>query len=310
MQTKEQPMGLAEVAKPGTKLNSGASITIPNTAGKASGSVIPAKFLGGEQPKFEENAVYRPALAEWITARANPFFAKAAVNRLWAHFFGRGLVNPIDDMHDENPPTHPEVLELLANEFRASGYDLKHLIRCICATQAYQRSTKGPPGSEKSEPLFGRMALKVMSPEAIYDSLVSAFGVKELRINTGYIVTSGRGGQGANTKNPRDSFIRFFNTRDADSLATDFTHGIPQALSLMNDPQMNQAMPLVTEVMKAESTPEKRIEALYLGVLARRPSSAERKVFLEYVTKRSNAPRAYSDLVWILSNSMEFILIR
>lgn len=315
VQKKPKPIGVAEADAPMQKGKSkvkleGPSIVVPTTAGKAAGEVVAARYLGAEPPTLDEKGPFRPALAQWVTAPENPYFARAAVNRMWAHFFGRGLVNPIDDMHNENPASHPQVLQVLADEFRASGFDRKHLVRCICATQAYQRSTRVTPGQEPDELLYSRMVLRVMSPEAMYDSLVQALGVKELKIQTGYVVTAGRGGQRASATNARDSFIRFFNTRDPDSLSVDYTHGIPQALSLMNDPQFHQGSPIVAELIKADPAPEKVIEGLYLSVLSRRPTAFEKNRLMEYTATHEDPAKAYAGILWILTNTQEFVLIR
>ncbi|MCE9531299.1 MAG: PSD1 and planctomycete cytochrome C domain-containing protein, partial [Planctomycetes bacterium] len=250
---KKAPGGVADSETPLAKANVkkgsepvGAVIAISATAGKAAGTIVKAKFLQGEEPKLDDKGPYRPALANWVTAADNPFFAEAAVNRIWAHFFGRGLVNPIDDMSPENPATHPEVLHALADEFRASGYDQKHLIRCICMTQAYQRTSRGAKKSD--DPLFAHMAAQVMLPEALYDSLTLATGLKEIDI-AAYISSGGRGGQPSKGAS-RAKFIRFFNTRELDAATTEFTHGIPQALGLLNSSVFNKPTPLVQQLVK------------------------------------------------------------
>ena len=117
------------------------SIVIPDTNGKT----VRAKFLGGRSRRTRRPIDCEHNWLTWLTAPSNPWFARAAVNRLWAGFFGRGIVNPIDDMRPESMSSHPEVLELLAEEFAASGFDQKHLIRCICLSQTYQRSSRVPP---------------------------------------------------------------------------------------------------------------------------------------------------------------------
>src|SRR5207302_768933 len=93
--------------------------------------ILPPKFLLGEQPKVSESEPYRPVLAKWLTSGSNPFFAKAMVNRTWAQLFGRGLVNPVDDIRDDNTPSHPELLAELTRQF-AGNFDVKDLIRTIC----------------------------------------------------------------------------------------------------------------------------------------------------------------------------------
>src|SRR5207247_797268 len=114
------------------------SITIPDT-GKGAGQAVPPRFLTGRELQLSADAPLRPALAAWVTSAENPFFARAAVNRFWAHFFGRGLVEPLDGFQEGYIPSHPVVLDRLASEFIASGYDVKHIVRCLGNTQAYQR---------------------------------------------------------------------------------------------------------------------------------------------------------------------------
>jgi hypothetical protein len=148
----------------------GGGVILPATVGKASGQTMSARLLGGADQKLDDKPL-RPLLAAWLTAKENPFFAPAQVNRVWSHFFGRGLVNPVDDFRDNNPPTHPEVLALLADEFRNSDFDFKHLIRCICNSQAYQRTSRPLPENELDRERLSHMTVKILSPEAFYDSL-------------------------------------------------------------------------------------------------------------------------------------------
>ena len=96
--------------------------------------------LGGEPLQLSPHQDPRSALADWMVNDENPFFAKMLVNRYWKHFFGRGLVDPEDDMRVTNPPTHPALLDDLANEFVKSGYDMKSLVRLICNSRTYQLS--------------------------------------------------------------------------------------------------------------------------------------------------------------------------
>jgi Protein of unknown function (DUF1553)/Protein of unknown function (DUF1549) len=93
------------------------------------------KFLGGNVVKGAPGQSLRKALADWMVSADNPFFARAMVNRMWAHFFGRGLVHPVDDMHEDNPASHPALLEALTEQFKAHGFDLKYLCRAICASE-------------------------------------------------------------------------------------------------------------------------------------------------------------------------------
>src|SRR5207248_300089 len=135
-----------------------------------SAKVVPPKFLGGEKAKLSPREPWRPALADWLTTAENPFFSRAMVNRTWGQFFGRGFVNPVDDMHDANPASHPELLAELAKQFAASGFDVKYLIRAICNSETYQRTSRPAGNNAGAAPeLFARGPLKVLTPEQLFD---------------------------------------------------------------------------------------------------------------------------------------------
>src|SRR5262249_25253124 len=139
---------------------------------------VAPRFLGGEAPRLDGKDPYRPALARWLTSEQNPYFARATVNRVWAQFFGRGLVNPVDNLSEENPASHPELFEALARQFARNGFDMKYLARAICNSQAYQRSSS-PVGREDSEALYASMTIKPMTPEQLHDSLARVLGPSE-----------------------------------------------------------------------------------------------------------------------------------
>jgi hypothetical protein len=264
-------------------LKGGAQIGIPDLTDpvlKTVGAPVKAKFLEGEMPKLGSRGPYRPALAAWLTSPRNKFFARAAVNRWWAHFMTRGLVNPIDDMHEGNQPSHPAVLEELSAELGASGFDLKHLIRCICNSQVYQRTSRPLPGNKDDTELFSHMGIKVLTAEALYDSL--------------QVVHTGQPPSGKYSP----QFLALFANDASDP--TELRYALPQFLSLMN--QTEGAAVLRTEV-KPGAAPEKVITAIYLAILSRPPSAEETKK----VTATVGA-NGYADLAWALVNSAEFIL--
>jgi hypothetical protein len=267
-----------------------------------SARVVPAKFLQGEQPKMDAAEPNRPVLAKWMTTPENPFFAPAMANRMWAHFFGRGFVNPVDDMHEGNTASHPELLKEMAQNFAGSGFDVKHLIRGICNSQAYQRTSK-PTDANKDDTKFSHMSLKPMSPEQLYDSLAAVLGTAgEPKGGGKQPQAAGRRPQG----NARTQFANFFRT-DESAIAPDYNSGIPQALRLMNAPQLNRGGALLDAVKSA--TPEQTVERLYLGTLSRRPAAQESERMLAYVQKHKGEERkAYTDILWALLNSSEFVL--
>ena len=290
----------------------GAQIEIPDATDprRRTGKVVKAKFFQDAEPALEDKGPFRPVLAEWLTSPENKYFAPAAVNRMWGHFFARGFVNPLDDMHDENPPSHPELLRLLADEFTASEFDLKHLIRCVMNSRAYQRTSKPLPENNDDTKLFSHQAVKVMSPEVLYDSLCLALGVTELRTTAG----PARGGFGAGPRGPgggpREAFVRFFSTKEEGDDGTEMGFGIPQFLRLMNSRQFNESGAAIDRVMEDEAAPDKVIESLFLTALARRPTPAEAQKLAAYVARKETPKDGYVGVLWVLVNSAEFVCVR
>src|SRR5262249_34849525 len=228
------------------------------------------------------------------------------VNKMWANFFGRGIINPVDDMTNEDNATHPEILKLLSDEFVASGFDLKHLIRCICLCETYQRSSQALPSNKDDDKWYSHMKPKVMSADMLFDSLAVVLGH-----GIGGDQEKGKG-QGAKKKlggGPRAQFRKFFHAEADDDVGVveEYTHGIPQALKLLNGPAISNTAAGVTQIRKTADSPVKVIEGLYLTVLSRLPTQAEVQKMKEYAAKESNSSKAYSDMMWALMNSAEFV---
>jgi hypothetical protein len=286
-----------------------ARIVIPSTALREVGTNVPARFLGEKSsPSFNE-PLLRQALARWMTAPENPLFARATANRLWAHLLGRGLVHPVDDMHDENPPSHSAILDLLATELVNSRFDVKHLIRCVVLSQTYQRSSRPLPENEHDQTAYSHAALKVLPPGVLYDCLTKATGFRELQLG----LPRTKSKQGVTTAlPPRDAFIDFFRTQDEAAEPTEYTHGIPQALKLLNSQQLNQVAPLADRLARLDLSRNAAIEQLYLAALARRPTSEETAQVADFLERRQDRPieAGYSAVLWALVNSSEFVLNR
>jgi hypothetical protein len=258
---------------------------------------VPAVFLDGKRPQWTAGTSPRAVLAEWMTAPDNPFFARAAVNRFWGHFFGLGLVDPVDDFTEKNPPSHPELLDDLARSFTSARFDTGYLIRAICRSQAYQRSSARTHPSQDDPKLFARMAVKGLSGEQFFDSLALA---------TGYRESGGRG-------SPRRDFLARFAPQGRPS---EPETSILQALTLMNGRFVTESTALDSSgtLTAIAETPlldtAQRIEALYVATLSRKPTDSERERLLEHV--RRDGPdgerRRLGDVLWMLLNSAEFRL--
>lgn len=272
------PFSLSEIATANP-------LTIPGTQ-----TVAYATYLDGTRPESTGDA--RTALADWITSPSNPCFAKAAVNRLWAHFFGIGLVIPVDDMEADNPASHPEILDRLAQAFVDHDYDLKFLIRVITMTQAYQRSSRQTHESQEDPRYFARMTTRGLSPEQIFESLAQATGIRD--------------------EQARQEFQEQFTT-DA-SMPIDTQSTILQALTMMNgsyiaaatDVSRSATLTAVAEFPGFDT--RQRLETLFLASLTRLPSDEELGGFAHYIDTAEDPKQALADVFWALLNSTEFLV--
>jgi Protein of unknown function (DUF1553)/Protein of unknown function (DUF1549) len=274
-----------------------------------SAKIVPAKFLQGESPKINPLEPSRPVLARWITSPTNPFFARAMVNRFWYQLFGRGLVNPVDDMHQDNPPTHPELLAALTDQLKANGFDTKYLVRAICNSETYQRSSRPTDDNKADERFLSHRVVRVLSPEQFFDSLTSVVGMPQAKKGA-----DKKGAPVANLKkgpaNPRDNFLMFFRIDEgADPL--EYQAGIPQALRTLNSPLFNNTQATVAQcVEEGGGIPKQIIKRIYLHALSRPPTEEEVDRMLTFIRQSGGpVPRpAYNDMLWALLNSSEFAL--
>lgn len=276
----------------------------------ASLKVVPAGYLRSGAAKLKEAEPALPVLADWLTAPENPWFARAFVNRVWRQFFGRGLVEPVDDLRADNPATHPEVLDELARQFAANGFDVHYLIRAITATTAYQRTSRvgTEPDAAETMKLYGRMPIKVVQPFPLRDSIerVLAIGdppaeapaklpddpheaIRELRKRRG----------------TRDSFALYFQGEEG-AAPTSYQAGLPQALRLMNGKDLQYRPTKANyEVRKRYPQVDDGVDFVYRAVLSRRPTAEEVQIARNFVETKAGG--TYSDLIWALLNGTEFI---
>ncbi|HEX8912861.1 MAG TPA: DUF1549 domain-containing protein [Humisphaera sp.] len=288
------------------------SIQIPKDGeARNGGKKVLAAAPDGTPVPADPTKNHRPPFAQWLTAPGNRQFARAAANRLWAHFFARGFVNPLNDFGDHNAPSHPALLDALADEFVAGGFDVKHLCRCVCLSDAYQRTSRPAAGNEspEAEALFARMAPKVLTPEELYDSLLTVLEVPDLVPP----LAPGEKPKKPNPKappppSPRSVFAAFFRGPGEADEPGEMKLGVPHALRLMNQPNFNAGGKLADRVAGSAKSPNEAVDELFLGVLSRRPTAAEREKFVAFVGHQSDARAAYGRVVWVLLNSSEFML--
>lgn len=280
-------------------------IVIPDSNGKRE----KARYLLGETASLSQSKSPRINFIDWLTSKENPYFARAFANKMWANFFGRGLVEPVDDMRDLSKGTHPELLELLAKEFADSGYDVKHLARCIVSSQTYQRTSQPLPKNKDDKVLYSHAPIKVMTADMLYDSLQVVLKHEPTVANEKAPRKMAAAAQRKGRGTPRDQFRDFFHAEADDDagVTEEYAHGIPQVLRLMNDTQMNNITNVINEMMKNSKTPEQMIQTLYLRILSRYATTKEVERMKKYLAGDVVAQRAYRDMFWALVNSSEFV---
>lgn len=252
----------------------------------------------------------RQELARLMTRPDSDQLARAMVNRIWGHFFGVGFTRPVDDLGPHRPPSHPQVLERLSAEFHNGGYDIKKLIRWVCATEAYQLTSRSQAGnalddpSQGLPPRFSHMMVKSMTPEQLFDSLQVAVKV--------------HGEQRPEWKEWEDrrrnwlqQFVLDFGTDENDE-STTFNGTIPQALVMMNGTLVRDALNsqnpgLLKLSLEGERKDVQRIQILYLATLGRHPTSQEVGAARNLLAANETVEQSCQDLLWALINSNEFI---
>lgn len=266
----------------------------------------PATFLDGRRLELSEGTTPRAELARFVTERDNLNFAMAFANRMWAHFLGRGIVHPVDDFGDHNPPSLPEALEELATDFRDNGYNVKDLIRWITKSRAYHLSSRRSKSNDLDETLFSRMYLKPMTPEQLYESLLVA--TQADRVDS----------EESSRRRERFArqFISTFGNDDGGELIS-FQGTIPQALLMMNGELTAAATSNRPGSFLRKTFEEARasrdasgyvITQIYLAALSRPPSSSELRAFQGQMARDRYPEQVAEDLFWALLNSNAFIL--
>src|SRR5262245_24190361 len=271
------------------------------------GKVVKARFLDGKEPTWID-AGTRPTLVEWMTATDNPYFARAAVNRLWAHFFGTGLVEQTAGSEEDTPAVYSKLLDELAREFVEHNFDLKFLVRVITATKAYQRTSAVSHASHKDARQFARMPLRGLSPEQLFDSLAVATEYQEPPTAADQVIAVR-----PNAQTPRAQFLAKFAAQEN---KTDYQTSMLQALYLMNSEFVTERTTVqknrTLATLAAQRTgTDRKIESLYLVVLSRKPRPEESERFIKVVDSGGGAgdsSKALADVFWVLLNSPEFLL--
>ncbi|WP_406695329.1 DUF1549 domain-containing protein [Singulisphaera sp. Ch08] len=281
------------------------AVTHPKTK-----KVMSPKGLGGEVVPIATSEDPRQKLVDWMANPENPFFAKALVNRYWAHFFGRGIVEPMDDLRLTNPPSNPDLLHGLADDFVKNGYDLKRLVRTICTSRLYGLSSVPNEYNSKDKQSFARHYPKRLGAEVLLDAISQVSGVPtpfaglpagtraielpDESVVSAFLDTFGRP--------KRDTPCECERVGDA---------SLGQSLMLLNSGEVQGKLAAAggrAEALTKDSRPdEAKVEELFWAAFGRAPSSGETASALAHLTAHSDKKReAYEDIVWALINAKEF----
>jgi hypothetical protein len=254
----------------------------------------------------------RQALADWMSAKENPFFARSLVNRYWKHFFGRGLVDPEDDMRVTNPASNPELLDALAQDFIDHDFDLKHLVRTITSSTTYQLAADPNDWNQDDKQNFSRYYPKRLNAEVLLDAIDQVTGTQTVFQG---VPVGTRAVQLPDT-GFNNYFLTVFGRPEASSACEcerSSEANLAQSLHLLNSSdiqgKLTAASGSAAKLAGDESrSDDEKIRDLYLLAFSRPPTSDETSIALAHVKKNAADPkRAYEDIVWALINTKEFL---
>jgi hypothetical protein len=283
----------------------------PQTRHPRSGAAVFAHALGTKMPAKSPAGERRQILAEWLTTAENPWFARNLANRAWAHFLGRGLVEPVDDVRETNPPSNPELLNALARHLVENKYDFKKLVRLITASRVYQLSSRPNRTNEGDELNYSRALFKRIDAEVLLDMVCQTTGVGEKFAG---VPAGTRAIQLWDSKVPH-YFLKLFGRPvrvSACECERNHEPGVAQVLHLMNSPEVHAKLSheggYLARLVKRMKNDAELIEELYLTFLGRYPTAKEKAVATAYLGAEPEKRRqATEDLAWSMLNSVEFI---
>jgi len=277
------------------------------------GRVVPPKFLGGAVPDTQGRD-RREVLADWLASPANEYFGRNLVNIVWAHFFGSGIVDEVDDVRVSNPPVNKALLDVLATRFVESKYDFKQLVREICTSNAYQRSTQANETNADDDRNFSKARLRRIRSEVLLDVVTAAtatqnkfqglpLGARAVQIADGntssyFLTTFGRATRGT-----------------ACSCEVKMEPSLSQALHLLNGDTVQEKIAsggVVKRMLDEKRSAEQIVEEVYLRTLTRMPTEKERTALLEILQDPAAQDpaaiqRNLEDSFWAILNSREFV---
>ncbi len=272
-------------------------------------AVMKPKFLGGETPELKPGEDRRRVLAEWLVSPKNPYFARNIANITWAHFFGTGIVDPVDDVRVSNPPSNPELLAALAENLVTSKFDMRKLVKDICTSMTYQRSTKVNETNASDKKNFSHAQVRRVRAEVLLDAISQItetpnkfqglpLGARAVQIADGAV---------------SNYFLTTFGRAKRESVCScevKMEPTLSQALHLMNGDAVNDRIrqgKVVAKLIEAKKSDREIVEDLYLRVFGRLPLDKEWQPIQQTLAAAPDQRQpALEDVFWALMNSKEF----
>lgn len=272
------------------------------------GRVLPPKFLGGAVADVAGKD-RRVVLAKWLASPDNPYFATSVANRVWDHFFGIGIVEPVDDVRVSNPPSNPELYETLGAKFTEYNYNFKRMVRDICNSHAYQRSTARNESNQEDELNFAHGRVRRIKAESLLDCVTQITSTKDKFQG---LPLGARAVQIADG-NTSNYFLTTFGRSKRETVCaceatTDPT--LSQALHMLNGDTVEGKLRsggLVKTLLAEGRTPEQVIEAIYARAFTRKPTADELTKLASLLTEEPDKNKALDDIFWAVLNSREFV---
>ncbi len=274
------------------------------------GEVVPPHGLGGpdlEIPPFEDPRHY---LVDWMTQPDNPYFARAFVNRMWAHFFGRGLVHPLDDLRVTNPAANEPLLAALAEEFTRSGYDMRHIVELICTSNIYQLSSQANEINLEETQNYARFYPQRLSAEVLLDAIDD---VTDSPTRFSGLPKTTRALQ-LPDEDYSNQFLTLFGRPKRESACECERVSEPslsQSLFVMNNGfVLSKATgPYAVDLANDKREAERKVRELFLKTLSREPTPQEMQNALKYIASEKDQKTAFGNLIWTLVNTKEFLFV-
>ena len=276
----------------------GAEVIHPRTEQR-----VEPRFLDRQLLPAHRRQDPRRELADWMTSPQNPYFAEAAVNRIWGYFFSRGIVEPVDDFRSTNPPTHPLLLRSLAADFATHGYDLKRLIRLIVQSRCYQLRGTVNESNRSDRTNYSRFLPKELDAEVLLDAIRQVVEGRLDYFNGTRAINWLRTG--------KEQFLKVYGQPDRltipeRSMAPSLAQALHQLAGSTYTTSLSEGGRVV-RMLQGSATDSEIVDELYLAALSRLPAKTEKMRLLRLIHSQSDRRQSIEDLLWALITSEEFI---